>query len=157
PGETLSLGRKVSPKTTDEGAVTLIRLALSATFSRKEKVKPLFLLRDIEVGQRPRESLGRHGEGLRERRVRMNGEADVFGFGAHLDRQCRLGYKITSVGPDDAAADQPLGFFIPQGLGHALVAAERERAPTCRPRKDGLAVFDALGFGFGLGQARPGD
>ena len=87
----------------------------------------------------------------------MNGEADVFGFRAHLDRQRRLGDEVAGVRPDDAAADQALGLLVPQGLGQALVAAERERAAARRPREDRLAVFDPLGLGFRLRQARPGD
>ena len=77
----------------------------------------------------------------------MDGEADVFGFGAHLDRQRRLGDEVAGVGPDDAAADQPLGLFVPQGLGQALVASERQRPAARRPGEDGLAVFDPLGLG----------
>ena len=38
-----------------------------------------FLSRHIEVGQRAGKGLGREGEGLRQRRMRVDGEADVFG------------------------------------------------------------------------------
>src|SRR5271154_3175608 len=87
----------------------------------------------------------------------MYGEADVFGLGAHFDRQRRLRDKVAGVGPDDAAADQPLGLFVPQGLGQPLVATEGERAATRRPWEDRLAVFDPLGLELRFGRADPGD
>ena len=69
----------------------------------------------------------------------------------------RLGDEVAGVRSDNAAADQALGLIVPQGLGQALVATERERAAARRPRKDGLAVFDPFRLGFRLRQARPGD
>src|SRR5208337_3328427 len=76
---------------------------------------------------------------------------------AHLDRQRRLGDEVAGVGADDAAAEQAVGRLVEQQLGHALVAAERERAPRRRPGEDALAVFDALRLGLVLGHADPGD
>ena len=43
----------------------------------------------------------------------MDGEPHVLGFGAHLDRQRRLGNEVAGVWPDDAAADETLGLFVP--------------------------------------------
>ena len=53
--------------------------------------------------------------------------ADVGGVGAHLDGQGGLGDQVAGVGADDAAADDPLGGLVEQHLGHALVAAQRQR------------------------------
>ena len=43
----------------------------------------------------------------------MNGEADVLGLGAHLDRQRRLRDEVAGVGSHDAAADETLGLLVP--------------------------------------------
>src|SRR5271154_894048 len=86
----------------------------------------------------------------------MYGEADVFGLSSHFDRQRRLRDKIAGVGPDDAAADQPLGLFVPQGLGQAVVAPEGERAAARGPWEDRLAVFDTLCLELRLERADPG-
>ena len=117
----------------------------------------LALLRHVEIGQRPREGLGRHGEGLRQGRMGMDGEADVLGVAAHLDRQRRLGDQVAGVGADDAAADQPAARLVPQRLGQALVAPERQRAPARRPGEHRLAEGEPLGLGLRLGDADPGD
>lgn len=46
----------------------------------------LLALGQVEIGDGAFERLGRHPDRLRERRVRMDGQADVGGVGAHLDR-----------------------------------------------------------------------
>ena len=120
-------------------------------------VRRLPLLRHIQIRQHPGEGLGRHREGLGERRVGMDGEGDVLGLAAHLDRQRGFRNEVAGVRPDDAAADRPLRRLVPQRLGQALVAPERKRAPARGPREDRLAVSDALGLGLRLGEADPGD
>jgi hypothetical protein len=85
-------------------------------------------LRQIEISNRALEGLGCHADGLGERRVRVDGEANILGVGAHLDRQRGLGNEVACVGPDNSAADDPVGIFVEQHLGDALVAAEAERA-----------------------------
>ena len=55
------------------------------------------LLRHIEIRQRARKGLRRHGEGLRQRRMRMDRQADVLGVAAHLDRQRGLRDEVAGV------------------------------------------------------------
>ncbi len=87
----------------------------------------------------------------------MNGVADVFGFRTHLDRQADLGQQVTGVHADDRTADDAVGFFVEDQLGEALGAADADRAATGGPRELGHADLQALGLGFGLGHANPGD
>ena len=86
----------------------------------------------------------------------MDGEADVGGIGAHFDRERGLGDQIACRGPNDAATDDPLVFLVEQDLGDAFIPAKRQRASARRPRKNTLAVLDAFGLGFDLGEANPG-
>ena len=76
--------------------------------------------------------------------MRVDGEADVLGLAAHFDRQRGLGDKVAGVGADDAATDQALRFLVPQRLGQAFVAPERQRTPARRPGERRLAVSEAL-------------
>ena len=57
--------------------------------------------------------------------------------------------------PDDARAEQPLGLWLEEQLGHALVAAQAQGPARRAPREDRLLVLDAVGLGPGLGQAHP--
>ena len=92
---------------------------------------------------------------LGQGRVGVDGEADVGGVRPHLDREPGLGHELAGIRADDAAAQQAVGRLVEQELGHALVAAQRQRAARGRPGEDALAVLDALGLGLVLGQARP--
>jgi hypothetical protein len=62
------------------------------------------LLRDVEVGDRPFEDLGRQPDGFRQRRVRMDREADVVRVRAHLDGQRDLRDQLARVRTHHAAA-----------------------------------------------------
>ena len=64
----------------------------------------------------------------------------------HLDRQRRLGNEVAGVGADDAAADQAAARLVPQGLGQAFVATERQRPAARRPRKHRFAVREPFAF-----------
>ena len=96
-------------------------------------------------------------DGLGQGRVRVDGEPDVGGVGAHLDGQRGLGDQVAGVGADDAAADDPVGGLVEEHLGHALVAAERQRAAAGGPGEHALAVLDPGRLGLVLGDADPGD
>ena len=121
-------------RTTDLGAVGAGRGTMRSSRPRRRAAwrlkraarpaQPLFF-GIVEIGQCARERLRRHGEGLRQRRMRMDGQADVLGVAAHLDRQRRLGDEVAGVGADDAAADQAAARLVPQRLGQAL---RRDRA-----------------------------
>jgi hypothetical protein len=89
--------------------------------------------------------------------VRVDGEREVRGIGAHLDRVGDLGDGLPGVRPDDAAPDDASSGLVEQQLGHALVAAQRQRAAAGGPGEDSLAVVDARSCGLGLGDAGPGD
>ena len=88
--------------------------------------------------------------------MRVDRETDVGGIGAHFDRERGLGDQIACRRPNDAAADNPLVFLVEQDLGDAFIPAKRQRASARRPRKNTLAVLDAFGLGFDLGEANPG-
>src|ERR1700753_1652959 len=118
-------------------------LAIPLNWARMTQPAPLLFLRHIKVRQRPRESFRGEGESLRQGRMRMDGQADVFGFRAHFDRQRGFGDEVAGVGADDAAADEAAGLFVPKRLGLAFVAAERQRTSAGRPRKYGFAEFCA--------------
>ena len=49
----------------------------------------LLALGHVEVGDGALEGLGRHADRLGQGRVRVDGQTDVFGVRAHLDRQGR--------------------------------------------------------------------
>jgi hypothetical protein len=53
----------------------------------------------------------------------MDGEADVGGVRAHLDRERGLRDQIAGAWANDAAADDPFARLVEQHLGQALVAA----------------------------------
>src|SRR5882724_9518065 len=52
----------------------------------------------VQVGDRALERLGRHGHGLGQRGVRVDGQADVGRVGAHLDGQYRFGDEVARRG-----------------------------------------------------------
>ena len=58
---------------------------------------------------------------------------------------------------DDAAADDAMRLGVEQQLGIALVAAVGDGAARGRPREQALLDLDALGLGFVLSEADPGD
>ena len=117
----------------------------AANFSALRRAKGmLLLLRHIEIGQRAREASARHGEGLGQRRVRVDGQADVLGVGAHLDRQRRLGDEVARVRPDDAAADEAAASPRPTAvLVRPSSRPSESDAAARRPREHRLAVLDA--------------
>ena len=96
-------------------------------------------------------------DGLGQGGVGVDGQADVGGVGAHLDGQRGLGDEVAGVGADDAAADDPVGGLVEQHLGHALVAAQGQRAAAGGPGEHALAVLDPGGLGLVLGDPDPGD
>ena len=69
--------------------------------------------------------------------------ADVLGVRAHLERVDGLGDQLAGVDADDPGAEQPARARLEQQLGHALVAAQRQRAAGGGPREHGLLVLDA--------------
>ena len=65
--------------------------------------------------------------------------------------------RSPALGPTMPQPIRRLLCLVPQRLGQAFVAAERQRAPARRPRENRLAEFEALGLGLRLGDADPGD
>ena len=96
-------------------------------------------------------------DGFRQRRVGVDGEADVGGVGAHLDGQRGLGDEVAGVGADDPGADDPVVGLVEEDLGQALVAAQGQRAAGGGPGEHALAVLDPGGLGLVLGDPDPGD
>ena len=81
------------------------------------------------------ERFGREADRLAQRRVRVDGAADVDRVGAHLDRQRDLADQVAGVRADDAAADDAVRLRVEQQLGEALVAAVGDRAAGRGPRE----------------------
>ena len=81
--------------------------------------------------------LRRHADALAQRRMRMDGLADVHLVGAHLDRQRDLADHVAGVGADDAAADDAVGLRVEQQLGEAFVAAVGDRPAGGGPGEHG--------------------
>ena len=48
----------------------------------------------------------RHSNAFAQRRVRMNGLADIGRIATHLDRQRHFADHVAGIGADDAAADE---------------------------------------------------
>ncbi len=94
---------------------------------------------------------------LAQRRMRVDGGTDIAGFGAHLDRQCKLRDQVARVHADDAAADDAVRLLVEDQLGEAFAATDADRACRCRPRELAHADMQALGLRLGLGHADPGD
>ena len=117
----------------------------------------LGFLRDVQVGQRAFERFGRQPHRFRQRRVRMNRQADIGRVRAHLDRQRDLRDQLARVRADDAAAEHAMRLGIEQQLGEAFVAtrATSER-PLATHGKAALLVRRAVLLRFGLGEAHPG-
>src|ERR1700694_660764 len=83
---------------------------------------------------------------LRQRRMRVDREADILGIGAHLEREHGLGDELARVDAHDSRSEDALGAFFVENLGQPLFAAHAERAPARGPGKDCLLVLDALGL-----------
>ena len=104
----------------------------------------------------------RHADAFAERRVRVDGFADVHGVSAHLDGQRDLADHVAGVGADHAAAEDlavtvGLWAVVKQQFGHAFVTAVGNGAAGSRPGEQAFFDLDALGFGLVLGQADPCD
>src|SRR5438093_3063344 len=119
-----------SPCSTTSGGPlpTASQIRLSATLPPR-----LLLLLRRQIGAIAFEDLGRHADRFAERRMRVDGLADVSRLAAHLDREADLADQVAGVGADDAAADDAVGGFVEQQLGEALVAAVGDRSTRRRP------------------------
>ena len=54
--------------------------------------------------------------------MRMNGFANIHRIASHLNGKTNFANQITSVGPDNAAAENAVIIFVEQKLGDTLVA-----------------------------------
>jgi hypothetical protein len=74
----------------------------------------LLLLLRREVGADALEHFGRHADGFRERRVRVNGLADVDGIAPHLDCEAHFADQIARMRADDSAAEEAMIALVEQ-------------------------------------------
>jgi hypothetical protein len=93
----------------------------------------------------------RHANALAQRRVRVNGLANIDGICAHLDRQRDFTDHVAGVGADHAAAQNlaiamRLFAVVKQQLGDAFVAAIGNGAAGCRSGELTFLDLDALHF-----------
>jgi hypothetical protein len=84
----------------------------------------------------------RHADALAQRRMRVDGLADVDSVGTHLDGQGDLADHVACVGTDDATAQDlavavRLGAVVEQQLGEAFVTAVGNGAARWLPRGTG--------------------
>ena len=126
-------------------AIHLARLCRASNYAERERkafnnlaVQWLSLFWRDQVRDPSLEKFGTRPDGLGKGRMGVDGEAYVLGARAQLDRQRGLGDQVSGRRADNAAADQALGLFVEQQLGHAFVAAERQGAasigcPTTSP------------------------
>src|SRR4051794_20874354 len=110
-----------------------------------------------KVCDRPERHLGRQAERLGQRRVRMDREPDVLRVGPHLQRERELADQLAGVDADDPRAEDPAGPRLQDELGHALRAADAERAAGSGPREYGRLDLRAVCLGLRLGEPHPGD
>ena len=89
--------------------------------------------------------------------MRMDGETDIGGISAHLDRERHFADQFTRVAADDTATEHPMGLRVEQQFREPFIAPLRQRPAARRPRETSFLVLDALGLGFGLGEPDPGD
>jgi hypothetical protein len=80
----ITLDRRLADAVKDLLTLALVE-ALSASLSPGQ----------VQVGDRALERFRGHGDGLGQRGVRVDGQADVGGVGAHLDGQRRLGDEVS--------------------------------------------------------------
>ena len=97
--------------------------------------------------------LRRHANALAQRRVRVDGLADVHRVGAHLDGQRDLADHVARVGAyhspaQDLAVAVGFGAIVKQQLGDAFVAAIGNGTAGGRPGEQALLNLDALGLGL---------
>ena len=90
--------------------------------------RTLLLLRPVDVRRLAEEHFGRFHDRFGQRRVRVDGHAQVGRVRAHLHRQHALGDQLAGTGADDADAEHALGLRIEHQLGHAVGTVERQRA-----------------------------
>ena len=76
--------------------------------SRPARSRSALLLRQIQIGQRAVERLGRHRHGLRQRRVRMDRQADVRRIAPISIASATSEIRSPAFGADDAAADDAM-------------------------------------------------
>src|SRR6185312_4722516 len=105
-----------------------------------------FPARRRQVGADAFECLGAEPDRLGQRRMRVNGAADVDGIGAHLDRKRDLADEIPRVRADDAAADDATRLGVEEQLGEPLVAAVGDGASRRGPGKEALLDLASLCF-----------
>src|SRR6185369_11351844 len=134
----------------------LIASRATACFS-SSWVMRLFLPWRRQIGAHALERFGRQTHRFGERRMWMNGAADVDRVCTHLDRERDLADQVACMGADDAPADDPVRRVVEQELREAFVAAVGDGASRRRPGKQCLAQLDAFRLGLVLGDARPRD
>ena len=83
-------------------------------FPARRAGRPLFSFGRRQVRAHAFENFGRHANRLRERRVRVNGLADVDRISTHLDAETYLADQIAGVRAHNAAADETVCRLIEQ-------------------------------------------
>ena len=102
---------------------------------QESQVSSSTLLRHVQVGQRAFQRLGRHADGLGQRRMRMDGQADVGRIAPISMARPISAISSPALGP---TMPPPMMRFVAAStmqLGETFVAADRQRAATGRPRE----------------------
>ena len=99
----------------------------------REKQAPLlFLLRNIQIRQRPRLGLGGHADRFGECRVRVDREPDVVGVGAHFDRQTGLGDQVAGARAHGTGADDAIIRDRPRLIVNEIMPHDADALPPDR-------------------------
>ena len=85
----------------------------------------------------------------------MDGESDIGGVSAHLQREHGFCDQFAGVDADHTGTEYAFGFFVEEQLGHAFITAGCQRAAAGRPRKHRLVVGDPLFFCLRFGESHP--
>src|SRR5690554_991651 len=110
-----------------------------------------------QIGATAVGDFSRHADGFAQRRMRMDGLADVRRVGAHFDREADLADQIAGMRADNGAADDALRFLVEQQLGHPFVAPVGDCASGSGPGEYRLVEGNAFFLGLDFGQTGPGD
>src|SRR5579872_7470566 len=89
--------------------------------------------------------------------MRMDGEADVGGITAGLDRERDLADELAGIRANDAATEHPMSLGIEQELREALFPAQRQGPSVRDPGEAPLGKRNALVFRHRLGEPDPRD
>ena len=89
--------------------------------------------------------------------MRVDRASTVRGVRHHRKGKPTFRNKEAGSRADNAAAQHPATGLVEQQLGKTFIAAERQSATACSPRKLRFLLLNAVAFCVGLGESDPCD